>query len=152
MFMFQKSREDILWRATARSAMDNFEKLHGSAAVIDRSVLPSNISFDERTRRVRQQRMAWILKNCSNERKVRRLISLINKSKSFSSLDDFSGAYATAYYELSEELKKRLLYPGVEEFTFKGLTTDPESNAALRVFMDLFEFPSEVVVYKCEKK
>lgn len=47
---------------------------------------------------------------------VQGLISLINESRSYSSLDDFSEADATAYYELSEDLKKRLLHPRYRGF------------------------------------
>jgi hypothetical protein len=97
---------------------------------------------------VRKQRIEWILKERANERKVARLINEINKSSCFSSFEAFAEAYATAYFELSEELKKRLLYPSVGEFDFKGLTTNPDANIALRVFMNLFEFPEEVVIRK----
>ena len=93
-------------------------------------------------------RYSWILKNRSEEYRVKRLIKLIEDSGHFKDIDHFSECIAFAFNELSKIIHTQTLIPGSGNMIFNYTTRDQPANEAMKIFMSLYEIKDVVVTYK----
>lgn len=128
---------------TVRSSMENFESIYGNHADIDRSSIPKDCSFDERTCIVRKMRMIWILKYKIHERKVKKLLKIINEG-GYVDIEAFADDYATGYFELNEILKERLLTPWQKRTNnFSRFNNWPRSQSSFGTLHEIISFPEK---------
>ena len=139
----QEQKDEKLWIVLARASIEEFEDKHSLRADINFSEIEpsSKIGFFERTRRIRELRFKWIFKNRRTHIGVQKLIERIEKNKfKPHTTDEFANFISVAYEELSYLLENKITEAGKGLFDFCLLTRNEKANAALRIFLSMYDF------------